>query len=101
MSKNYISSVSDCLGEIILYESLTGTGKTAIMRDKLAALDTDSTVTAGINMNSLSDAPSLQFILEQHLEKKSGELMQPCTVHGLGLWRFLTMHWWLLSTFPT
>lgn len=43
------------------------------MRDKLAALDTDSTVTAAINMNSLSDAPSLQLILEQYLEKKSGE----------------------------
>ena len=44
------------------------------MRDKLAALDADAMATANINMNSLSDAPSVQLILEQHLEKKSGVL---------------------------
>ena len=44
------------------------------MRDKLAALDADAMATANINMNSLSDAPSVQLILEQHLEKKSGGL---------------------------
>ena len=43
------------------------------MRDKLAAIDADTMATANINMNSLSDAPSVQLILEQHLEKKSGE----------------------------
>ena len=47
------------------------------MRDKLAALDADAMATANINMNSLSDAPSVQLILEQHLEKKSGAL-PPC-----------------------
>ena len=52
-----------------------GTGKTAIMRNKLAALNSDATATASISMNSLSDAPSLQLILDQYLEKKSGEPM--------------------------
>ena len=57
--------------EVVIH---AGTGKTAIMRDKLAALDADAMATANINMNSLSDAPSVQLILEQHLEKKSGAL---------------------------
>lgn len=69
---------------------MTGTGKTAIMRDKLAALDTDSTVTAAINMNSLSDAPSLQLILEQYLEKKSGA--RSLYIKDSGLSRAFTTH---------
>ena len=55
------------------FDCSSGTGKTAIMRDKLAALDADALATANINMNSLSDAPSVQLTLEQHLEKKSGK----------------------------
>ena len=49
------------------------------MRDKLAALDADAMATAHINMNSLSDAPSVQLILEQHLEKKSGARLLPAS----------------------
>ena len=43
------------------------------MRDKLEAMDADTMATANINIHSLSDAPSVQLILEQYLEKKSGD----------------------------
>ena len=49
-----------------------GTGKTAMMRNMLASMDGDSVTSTTINLNSYSDAPSLQPILENPLEKKSG-----------------------------
>lgn len=52
--------------------SWAGSGKTAIMNQKLKSLDPDSISYTTINLNSFSDAPSLQPILEQPLEKKSG-----------------------------
>ena len=53
-----------------------GTGKTAIMQDKLRSLDGDSTMSYTINLNSQHDGPSLQPVLEAPLEKKSGECWQ-------------------------
>lgn len=50
----------------------TGTGKTANIMSKLARMDPESMTYTTINMNSFSDAPSLQVMLEQSLEKKSG-----------------------------
>ncbi|PNW78281.1 hypothetical protein CHLRE_09g403800v5 [Chlamydomonas reinhardtii] len=50
----------------------TGTGKSAIMVNKLRNMDTETMSFYTINMNSLSEAPALQVILEQPLEKKSG-----------------------------
>ncbi|KAF6251999.1 flagellar outer dynein arm heavy chain beta [Scenedesmus sp. NREL 46B-D3] len=50
----------------------TGTGKTAIMMNKLRSMDPEATAYTTINMNSFSDAPSLQVMMEQPLEKKSG-----------------------------
>lgn len=50
----------------------TGTGKTAIMINKLKNMDSETMGFYTISMNSFSDAPSLQVILEQPLEKKSG-----------------------------
>ncbi len=44
------------------------------MRDKLRNMDAEVTCSSTINMNSFSDAPTLQPILEQPLEKKSGDL---------------------------
>lgn len=44
------------------------------MRSLLNRLDGETYVSASINLNSFSDAPSLQPILEGPLEKKSGEL---------------------------
>ena len=52
-----------------------GTGKTAIMRDKLKNMDSETMAFSTINMNSFSDAPSLQGTLEQPLEKKSGMVL--------------------------
>lgn len=49
-----------------------GTGKTALMRAKLQAMNPESMCFNTINLNSFSDAPSVQTILEQPLEKKSG-----------------------------
>ena len=50
----------------------TGTGKTAVMMNKLRGLDPEAVAACVINMNSFSDAPSLQLQMEQPLEKKSG-----------------------------
>ncbi len=55
-----------------------GSGKTAIMREKLRAMDTGAMGYTTINLNSYSDAPSLQPILEQPLEKKSGAACDIC-----------------------
>ena len=43
------------------------------MRDKLKNMDSETMAFSTINMNSFSDAPSLQGTLEQPLEKKSGQ----------------------------
>lgn len=50
-----------------------GTGKTAMMRNMLAGMDGESVTSTTINLNSYSDAPSTQPILENPLEKKSGD----------------------------
>jgi dynein heavy chain len=50
----------------------TGTGKTANIMSKLSRMDPEATTYTTINMNSFSDAPSLQIMMEQPLEKKSG-----------------------------
>jgi hypothetical protein len=50
----------------------TGTGKTANIMSKLNRMDPETTMYTTINMNSFSDAPSLQVMMEQPLEKKSG-----------------------------
>jgi dynein heavy chain len=42
------------------------------MNNKLKNMDPEHMAYYTINMNSFSDAPSLQVILEQPLEKKSG-----------------------------
>ena len=42
------------------------------MQHKLKALDAETLCHAAINLNSFTDAPALQTILEQSLEKKSG-----------------------------
>jgi hypothetical protein len=49
-----------------------GSGKTAMMREKLRAMDTGTMSYSTISLNSYSDAPSVQSILELPLEKKSG-----------------------------
>ncbi|DBB00312.1 TPA: Dynein beta chain, flagellar outer arm [Trebouxia sp. C0004] len=61
----------------VMFVGNTGTGKTAIMRDKLKNMDSETMAFSTINMNSFSDAPSLQGTLEQPLEKKSGVRFGP------------------------
>jgi dynein heavy chain, axonemal len=56
----------------VMFVGNTGTGKTAIMMNKLKNMDSETMAYYTINMNSFSDAPSLQLIMEQPLEKKSG-----------------------------
>ena len=57
--------------------SAAGSGKTAIMREKMRSMDPDALACTTINMNSFSDASSVQLILEQPLEKKSGRYWGP------------------------
>lgn len=44
----------------VMFVGNTGTGKTAIMKNKLRTMDQDANNFYTINMNSFSDAPSLQ-----------------------------------------
>ena len=55
----------------------TGTSKTAIMMSMLRGMDAETMSSYVINMNSFSDAPSLQPTLEAPLEKKSGVRFGP------------------------
>lgn len=61
----------------VMFVGSSGTGKTAIMRDKLRSLDPDACATYTVNMNSHHDGPSLQSILEALLEKKAGMRFGP------------------------
>ena len=45
------------------------------MREQLKAMDSEAVIYTTVNLNSFTDAPSLQPILEQPLEKKSGSLL--------------------------
>ncbi|GBF97683.1 flagellar outer dynein arm heavy chain beta [Raphidocelis subcapitata] len=56
----------------VMFVGNTGTGKTAVMMNKLRGLDPEAVAACVVNMNSFSDAPSLQLQLEGPLEKKSG-----------------------------
>ena len=53
-----------------------GSAKTTIFNDKLAQLP-DDVMSFTINFNSYTDASSLQSILEQPLEKKTGSMFGP------------------------
>lgn len=74
-----LKEMSEDEGQVIVCVC-AGTGKTAIMRDKLRNMDAEVTCSSTINMNSFSDAPTLQPILEQPLEKKSGQQSKFCIV---------------------
>ena len=54
-----------------------GTGKTALMRETLRGLDSENWCFSTVNMNNFMDAPALQVIMEQPLEKKSGVRFGP------------------------
>ena len=56
----------------VMFVGNTGTGKTANIMSKLSRMDPEAMMYTTINMNSFSDAPSLQVMMEQPLEKKSG-----------------------------
>ena len=61
----------------VMFVGAAGSGKTALMRDKLAELDPEAWSSFTINMHSFLDAPALQIIIEQPLEKKSGVRFGP------------------------
>eukprot|EP00232_Nephroselmis_pyriformis_P019075 CAMPEP_0182900652 /NCGR_PEP_ID=MMETSP0034_2-20130328/28990_1 /TAXON_ID=156128 /ORGANISM="Nephroselmis pyriformis, Strain CCMP717" /LENGTH=4527 /DNA_ID=CAMNT_0025034901 /DNA_START=131 /DNA_END=13711 /DNA_ORIENTATION=+ len=61
----------------LMFVGNAGTGKTALMRDKLRNLDPENYVFSTINCNSFLDASALQVILELPLEKKSGVRFGP------------------------
>ena len=53
----------------VMFVGNTGSGKTAIMRNKLANMDSDQTIFTTVNMNSFLLGPELQIIMEQPLQK--------------------------------
>ena len=53
-----------------------GSAKTTIFNDKLASLS-EEMMSFSINFNSYTDATTLQTILEQPLEKKTGSMYAP------------------------
>eukprot|EP00741_Cyanophora_paradoxa_P005992 tig00000955_g5810.t1 len=61
----------------VLFVGNAGTGKTTIMKDKLRSLDTDVLMSIAVNLNCFSDSMSLQLIMEQPLEKKTGRQFGP------------------------
>lgn len=62
----------DVCRHYVMFVGNTGTGKTANIMSKLSRMDPEVMMYTTINMNSFSDAPSLQVMMEQPLEKKSG-----------------------------
>jgi dynein heavy chain len=61
----------------VMFVGTAGTGKTALMRNKLMHMDQERFCYATVNLNSFSDANALQTIMEQPLEKKSGVRFGP------------------------
>lgn len=64
-------------GHYVMFVGNAGTGKTALMRDKLRRMDPETTTFATLNFNNFMDAAALQVILEQPLEKRSGVRFGP------------------------
>ena len=56
----------------VMFVGNAGTGKTALMKARIGELDRESNMGTVVNMHSFLDAPALQVIMEQSLEKKSG-----------------------------
>ena len=69
---NYFLDSLVSRGHYVMFVGAAGTGKTALMADKLRRLDAESASYATLNFNNFMDASSLQTILEQPLEKRSG-----------------------------
>lgn len=65
----------------VMFVGNSGTGKTAIMRDKLKNMDSDQTIFSTVNMNSFLDGPALQVIMEQPLQKTNVRWGPPGTKH--------------------
>jgi len=61
----------------VMFVGTAGTGKTALMRNKLMNMDQERFCYATVNLNSFSDASAMQTIMEQPLEKKSGVRFGP------------------------
>ena len=61
----------------VMFVGNTGTGKSAIMNNRLKSMDSEHWTFETVPLNSFSDAPSLQLILEGPLEKKSGVRFGP------------------------
>ena len=56
----------------VMFVGNPGTGKTAVMREKLKTLDEEEYVSSSMTMNCMTDSMQLQTIMEMQLEKKAG-----------------------------
>ena len=74
---NYFLDKLVARGHYVMFVGNAGTGKTALMQDKLRRMDPETTAFSTINFNNLLDASTLQVSLEQPLEKKSGVRFGP------------------------
>ena len=61
----------------VMFVGNTGTGKTALMKEKLRNMDAETMTFTTVNMNSFTEAWDLQPTLESVLEKKSGVRFGP------------------------
>lgn len=60
----------------VLLVGAAGTGKTTLVKEYLRNMDEDMT-SGSINMNYYTDSKSLQFQIEQYVEKRSGRIYGP------------------------
>ena len=65
----------------VMFVGNSGTGKTAIMRDKLKNMNSEKMSFYTVNMNSFTMAPSLQITMEQPLVKTNVRWGPPGTKH--------------------
>ena len=65
----------------VMFVGNSGTGKTAIMRDKLKAVNSEAMTFTTVNMNYFLNGPALQVIMEQPLQKTNVRWGPPGTKH--------------------
>lgn len=61
----------------MLYVGSAGTGKTTIVKDYFAVIDTETIITASINFNSYTDSKTLQMVVESQVDKRAGRTFGP------------------------
>lgn len=61
----------------MLYVGSAGTGKTTIIKDYFATLDSEVTITSSMSFNSYTDSKDLQVVIESSVDKRAGRTFGP------------------------